>query len=109
MRTKQIAELTGVEVRVTSSDRGELKVFADRAELNLQTDDFVLYENVRGEIGDGQRFEGSEVHYERDARRLYSERPVRIERGNFTMEGAGMELDMNERRLRVIEPRGVNK
>jgi LPS export ABC transporter protein LptC len=105
----QIAELIGVEVRVTSPDRGQMKVQADRAELNLMTDDFVLYENVRGEMGNGERFEGSEVHYNEATRRLFSDRPVRIERGNFTLEGEGMELDMNERRLRVIEPRGVNK
>jgi len=106
---EQVAELSGVDIQFHDSDRGPLRVQADRAELNLASDDFVLHENVRGELGDGERFTTSEVRYQDSNRRLFTDQPVRVERGRFAFRGRGMVIDVPTRRLTVEEPMGETR
>jgi LPS export ABC transporter protein LptC len=106
---KQTAELHKVDIQFRESERGPLRVQADRAELNLASDDFVLHENVRGELGDGERFTTSEVRYEDATQTLHTNRAVRIERGRFSFQGKGMEIDVPTRRMSVVEPTGETR
>jgi LPS export ABC transporter protein LptC len=106
---KQTAELHAVDIQFRESERGPLRVRADRAELNLASDDFVLHENVRGELGDGERFTTSEVRYVEATQSLHTDRAVRIERGRFSFQGKGMDIDVPTRRLSVVELTGETR
>ena len=100
----RIAMLEEVEIVFLDTGRGSLEVTADRAELDLAKDDFVLQQNVRGQTGSGVQFVTSEVRYDPEARLLRTQEDVSVERGNWTLKGKGMEIDVPGRRLRVLEP-----
>jgi len=104
---ERLATLKDVRIEFEDTGRGTLEVSADRAELDLQRDDFVLHENVHGSTGSGERFVTSEVRYDPDSRLLVTDEDVSVERGNWTLNGRGMEIDVPGRRLRVLEPQST--
>ncbi len=104
---ERIAVLEDVEIEFQDTGRGSLEVRADRAELDLERDDFILHENVRGSTGSGEEFVTSEVRYDPTSRKLVTDEAVSVERGNWTLKGQGMEIDVPGRRLRVLEPQST--
>ena len=106
---QQVAELRDVDIRFRDSERGPLHVTAARAQFNLTTQAFVLHEDVNGELGDGERFATSEVHYDDKKRRLATDRPVQIEHGRISFKGKGMVIDVASGRMTLSEPTGATK
>lgn len=95
------AELEGVRIELADSDRGRLSIRAERGTLDLVADDFLLSGRVEGVVGDEQRFRTSEVRYESERQRLWTDQPVNVSRGPIALEGRGMELDLASRTLRI--------
>jgi LPS export ABC transporter protein LptC len=106
---QQVAELRGVDIRFRNSERGPMHVTADRGDFNLATQAFVLHENVKGEVGDDQRFATSEVRYDEKKRRLHTSRPVQIENGRISFQGKGMVVDVESGLLTLNDPSGATK
>lgn len=106
---QQVAELRNVEIQFRDSERGPVHVTADRGDFNLTTQAFVLHENVKGEIGDGERFATSEVRYDDMKRRLFTSQPVEIEHGRIAFRGQGMVIDVASGRLTLNELSGATR
>jgi hypothetical protein len=56
---------------------------------------------VRGVLGDGRRFVGPWLRYDRTRGVAYSEAPVQILEGDRVLRGGGFEYHVRERRLRL--------
>jgi LPS export ABC transporter protein LptC len=97
-----VADLSQVRIEFDEDRRGRIQVRADEARVEIEGSNFVLRGNVRGEAGAGERFATDEIHYDQEARRLWTDSPVRVERASMTLHGEGMELDVPSRRIRII-------
>lgn len=98
----RLAALEQVEIQFRPTARGPLAVVAERGELNLDREDFVLSGIVTGTMGEGERFATSEVRYSAERDMLLSDQRVRVQRGGLDLEGVGMELDVSARKLRLL-------
>ncbi len=97
----RIALLTDVKISFEDARRGAIVVHADGARLELASDDFVLLGKVDGTTASGERFVGEEVRYDAKARKLRSDRPVRVYRQNMSLVGDGIEIDVETRRVKI--------
>jgi len=96
-----------VHIAFIDEGRGPIRIDAPLAELDLLTDDFVLRGGVTGETADGERFVTEALQYVREARRLYSDKPVRVIRPRDELAGEGMEIDVETRLLTIRKVRVV--
>lgn len=99
--TERIAHLERVRIEFRDTERGAVEIRAESARIDLREDDFVLLGQVEGSMAAGEEFQTSEVRYDASARRLWTDRPVRVRRRNLTLEGDGMEIDVDRRRIRI--------
>jgi LPS export ABC transporter protein LptC len=88
-----------------ADDRGRrsLRVVCERGELDLTTNDLLASGDVRGELGDGRRFVGTWLRYDRQRGVAFTDAPVQIlEGGGRVLRGGGLEYHVRERRLRLL-------
>lgn len=97
---ERLARLRRVEIAFEDPVRGHVQLRADEGRLPLDRDEFVLEGNVAGSSSGGERFETSRLYYGGEQRRLWTDQPVRVERGSLLLTGRGMELDLEDRRIR---------
>jgi LPS export ABC transporter protein LptC len=69
--------------------------------VDLDRDDFVLSGRVYGSVGPDQSFETSEVRYESQKARLWTDQPVSVKRSRLILKGDGMEIDLASRTLKI--------
>lgn len=108
----KVVRLRDVRIAFEEASRGSVEVRAERARLQLDRDDFVLRGDVVGQTGEGERFTTDELHYDAARHRLWTDRPVRVERSNLVLTGTGMEFDVAARRIRFsghVEARIVER
>ena len=98
---KRVVRLERVRIDFMDPQRGRVQVRAKRADFLLDSDDFVLREQVEGSTAEGERFSTAQVRYEQAAQRLWTDQPVRLYRDNLVVEGEGMEIDLSTRRIRL--------
>jgi LPS export ABC transporter protein LptC len=96
--------LSKVRIFLAEQERGPVEVKADRGQIDLKTEAFVLQGQVVALTADGQRFETSELRYEPDRRKLVSDSPVRVKGPRIEVVGTGMEVDVPTRRVRLLGP-----
>ena len=97
------ADLVRVRASVTDAEKGEsFKMTCDKAELNVETNDFKAIGNVEGVTGDGQRYSAPWVHYEHEASMLYTDAPVVVEDRHGVFRGDGFRYFINERRFELL-------
>ncbi|NRA02260.1 MAG: LPS export ABC transporter periplasmic protein LptC [Myxococcales bacterium] len=96
------ARLWEVRIRFEEPGRGPVEVKAERAEVDLASDDFVLSGRVEGSLGSRERFYTSELRYQRERERLWTDRPARLVGARTVVRGQGLELDLRTRRLRLL-------
>ncbi len=99
---ERVVRLERVRIGFQDPRRGYVQIQADRAELFLDSDDFILRDHVEGSTAEGERFTTGQVRYEQAAQRLWTEEPVRLYRDDLVVEGEGMEIDLSTRRIRLI-------
>ena len=97
-----VAELWDVRIHFDEGDRGPVDVEAQRAEVELASDDFVLSGAVEGSVGSRDRFYTSDLRYQRDAERLWTDGPARLVGARTVVRGRGLELDLRTRTLRLL-------
>ena len=96
------AALWDVTIRFEEANRGPVEVRAGQAELELDSDDFLLSGPVEGSIGGRERFVTADLRYQREAQRLWTDQPARLEGPRTIVSGDGMEIDLETRRLRLL-------
>lgn len=98
--TREVA-LERVRVEAQGTE-GEISIDADRGAVDLEQDNFRLMGAVKGRVGAGQHFETSEVRYDSETQRIWTDHEVRVVRDKLTLEGKGMDLDLEQRRVQIL-------
>ncbi len=96
------AELRDVKLSFSEGTRGRIEVAAPLGEFKLDGDDFELSGGVVGSAQEGERFATDEVRYLAARRELVSSTPVELRRSNLVLRADGMNLGLEQRRLRLI-------
>jgi LPS export ABC transporter protein LptC len=98
----QHAALAGVHAEWIGAD-GErsLELSCERGEFDLATNDLLAVGDVRGRLGDGRRFEGPWLRYDRAKGIAFTDAPVTIVDGGNTLRGGGLRYHVRDRRLRL--------
>jgi LPS export ABC transporter protein LptC len=100
---ERIADLEDVHAEVTHpGEGGGFTMSCDRAELNLESHDFIAEGNVRGETRSGQRYRAPWVRYEHETGVLYTDAPVRMEDVTGVFRGDGFRYHTRERRFQLL-------
>lgn len=96
-------EVSLEQVRVEAQgSEGEISIRAEQGAVDLEEDSFRLIGRVKGRVGAGQRFETSEVRYDSSTEKIWTDREVRVVQDNLTLVGKGMDLDLKERRVQIL-------
>ena len=98
-----MADLEVVRARVSDAKKGEsFQMECDRAELNVETNDFTATGNVKGVTGDGQRYSTPWVRYEHASSMLHTDAPVTVVDSGSTFSGDGFRYHIDERRFELL-------
>ncbi|MGH9885785.1 MAG: LPS export ABC transporter periplasmic protein LptC [bacterium] len=99
---RRVASLDDEKLSFSEESRGKLEVGAPHGEFKLDADDFVLTGGVVGSAQEGERFSTDSVHYVAAKRELVSTTPVELRRENLVLRADGMQLGLDQRRLKMI-------
>jgi len=100
---RDIAHLVDVRAVVTDDDEGDsFEMTCDRAELNIETNDFHAEGHVRGTTADGQRYSAVWVEYDHEAGLLQTTEPVMIVDRTGTFRGNGFRYHVRERKFHLL-------
>jgi len=98
-----LADLEVVRARVTDAEKGEsFQLQCDRAELDVETNDFTASGNVRGLTGDGQRYSAPWVRYEHATSTLSTDARVTMVDSGGTFRGDGFRYHIDEHRFELL-------
>lgn len=97
------AELEQVHAVVSGTDdEPGFEMTCDRADLDLDSNDFRAEGHVVGSTASGRRFRSSWVQYDSDEGLLYTEAPVTIQEQAGTLRGGGFRYHVREKRFRLL-------
>ena len=98
-----LADLEVVRATVSDSVKGEsFEMQCDKAELNVETNDFTATGNVKGRTGDGQLYSAPWVRYEHKGSLLRTDAPVTVVGQGGTFRGDGFRYHIEERRFELL-------
>jgi len=98
-----LADLEGVRARVSHAEKGEsFRMQCDRAELDVETNDFTATGHVKGITGDGQNYSAPWVRYEHASSLLETDAPVTVVESGITLRGEGFRYHIDERRFELL-------
>jgi LPS export ABC transporter protein LptC len=99
----KVAELEGVRAEVSEGGKGRsFKVTCERAELDLQKNDFLAQGDVEGETEEGQRVFAPWVRYDHAQGVLFSDAPVRMIDDSGSFRGDGFRYQVRDRRFKLL-------
>jgi LPS export ABC transporter protein LptC len=99
----KVAELDGVRAEVSEGAKGRsFTMTCDRAELDLQKNDFLAQGDVEGETEEGQRVFAPWVRYDHEKGIVYSDAPVRMTDRSGSFRGDGFRYHVKERRFQLL-------
>jgi len=84
-------------------NEGQLRCTADRATVDLKTKDVRLDGAVVARSDQGTQLETDSVRWIAASRRLVTDRPVTISRGNLVTQGRGMDAETSLERVRIFQ------
>lgn len=97
------ARLEGVEAEVSEGEGGRsFSISCQRAEFDLESQDFVAEGEVEGITGDGQRYSAPWVRYRHEEGVLFTDAPVVMSDDTGRFRGDGFRYEVAERRFRLI-------
>ena len=104
------AEGTGILSRVSNPvvvvvyfSQGQLRCTADRATVDLKTKDVRMDGAVVARSDQGSQLETESLRWIAASRRLVTDRPVTISRGNLVTQGRGMDAETSLERVRIFQ------
>jgi LPS export ABC transporter protein LptC len=83
-------------------DEPGFDITCDRADLDLDTNDFRAEGSVVGTTSNGRRFHAEWVEYKSDEGLLFTKAPVTIEEASGTLRGGGFRYLVREQRFRLL-------
>jgi LPS export ABC transporter protein LptC len=86
-----------------------LDVTCDQGEVDLATNDFTAVGHVRGKLGDGRRFEGPWMRYDRAKGIAWTDAPIEIVDQGRTLRGGGFRYQVRTGRLRLTAGASVSE
>jgi LPS export ABC transporter protein LptC len=99
----KVAELEGVSAEVSEGgDNDRFSMTCERAELDLQKNDFRAEGNVEGRTDDGQRVFAPWVRYDHAEGLLYSDAPVRMIDDSGSFRGDGFRYHVKDKRFKLL-------
>lgn len=100
---QDLARLQEVEAVLTDEEDGDsFEMTCDRAELNVETNDFRAEGDVRGSTSEGQRYAAPWVEYDHEAGVLRSDAPVTMVDDTGTFRGDGFRYQVDDRTFRLL-------
>ena len=100
---RDIAHLVDVRAVVTDDDEGDsFEMTCDRADLNIETNDFRAEGRVRGTTADGQRYSAPWVEYDHEAGLLHTSAAVEMVDQTGTFRGDGFRYHIRERKFHLL-------
>jgi LPS export ABC transporter protein LptC len=98
-----IAELEGVSAEVSEGEGGRsFSMTCRRAELNIESNDFLAEGDVQGETGDGRSYSAPWVRYDHEDAVLFTDAPVRMVDDTGVFRGDGFRYHVKERRFQLL-------
>jgi LPS export ABC transporter protein LptC len=98
-----LADLQVVRAQVSDAKRGEsFRLECDRAELDIETNNFTATGNVKGLTGEGQRYSAPWVRYDHASSTLSTDAPVTMVDSGGTFSGDGFRYHIEERRFELL-------
>jgi LPS export ABC transporter protein LptC len=98
-----LADLEVVRARFSDVEDGEsFQMQCDRAELDVETNDFTATGNVKGVTGTGQHYSAPWVRYEHAASLLQTDAPVTVVDSGSKFRGDGFRYHIEERRFELL-------
>jgi LPS export ABC transporter protein LptC len=100
---RDVADLERVRAVVTDEDDGDsFRMTCDRAELNVETNDFRAEGQVRGTTADGQKYSAPWVEYDHEKELLYTSAPIQMNDDTGSFRADGFRYYVNERRFEML-------
>jgi LPS export ABC transporter protein LptC len=100
---RDLAQLREVEAVLTDEEDGDsFEMSCDRAELNVETNDFRAEGDVRGSTADGQHYAAPWVEYDHAAGLLRSDAQVTMVDDTGTFRGDGFRYRVADRTFRLL-------
>jgi LPS export ABC transporter protein LptC len=100
---RDVAHLEVVHAVVTEDDAADsFEMTCDRADLNVETNDFRAEGRVRGTTADGQEYAAAWVEYDHDAGLLHTNAPVVMVDKTGTFRGDGFRYHVHERKFQLL-------
>lgn len=100
---RDVADLEKVRAVVTDEDDGDsFRMTCERAELNVETNDFRAEGQVRGTTADGQKYSAPWVEYDHEAELLYTTAPIQMNDDTGSFRADGFRYYVNERRFEML-------
>ena len=100
---QDIAELEDVTAEVSEGEGGRsFSMTCQRAELNLETQDFLAEGEVEGTTGDGRRYSAPWVRYVHNEGVLFTDAPVRMVDDTGVFSGDGFRYHVKDRRFQLL-------
>jgi LPS export ABC transporter protein LptC len=97
-----VARLREVQAHVTGEGEGGFEMACDRAEYRIDTSDFLAEGRVRGQTGDGRRFETSRLRYDHARALAVSEVPVTIVDEHGRYSGGGFRYHVGSGHFQLV-------
>lgn len=99
----KVAELDGVKAELSEgADGRRFEMTCERAELDLQKNDFLAQGHVEGITQDGQRVYAPWVRYDHEHGLLYSDAPVRMVDDSGSFRGDGFRYHVRDQRFQLL-------
>ena len=92
-------------VRAVADDADKQRSFTmtcERAEFNVETNDFFAEGDVKGVTSDGQRYSAPWVRYDHERALLYTDAPVLMVEERGTFRGDGFRYQVRERTFQLL-------
>jgi LPS export ABC transporter protein LptC len=100
---RDIADLEVVRAVVTDENDGDsFQMTCERAELNVETNDFRAEGQVRGITADGQKYSAPWVEYDHEAGVLHTSAPIQMEDDTGSFSADGFRYHVNERKFLML-------
>lgn len=100
---RDIADLEVVRAVVTDEDDGDsFQMTCERAQLNVETNDFRAEGQVRGTTADGQKYSAPWVEYEHESGLLHSSAPIQMTDETSSFRADGFRYHVNERTFQML-------
>ena len=97
------AELEGVSAEVSQGESGRsFSMTCERAEFDVETQDFLAEGSVEGATGEGQQYSAPWVRYRHDEGVLYTDAPVLMVDETGSFRGDGFRYHVGERRFQLL-------